>query len=344
MYHKFEIILTIVLCIIGLLFLINTLIWLIRLIKKNNGRVPIWYGEVSAYFKIIKILLVLSLILILPGSVYYLFIVFLGSSTVRDFARYFFIISFTLWTFMAIYLCFSISEKLYKGSKIRKALFGIFVIPVAAISCYLFSVLLKTSSFPHEKECVVFDLPFNGVWIAGHAGATHETNSHLKNRYAIDFLKLGTDNRFYKEKEDLVGDFYSFNEPIYSPANAIVTQVVDSLESDLMFQPDTINIGGNYVILDIGDEKYVYLGHLKKLSISVKKGDSILAGTYIGSVGNSGNSSLPHLHIHVQNKPTSDPNNRITYPFRFRRIQRMRIVFWRPLDNAYLLRNDRVKK
>jgi hypothetical protein len=344
MFHKLEVILTIVLCIIGLLFLIDTLIKLVRLIKGNNERVLIWHGKVSVYFKIAKVLLLPSQALLLPGVIYYLFIVFLGSSTVRDFARYLFIITFSLWTFMAIYLCFSISEKLYKGSKIRQALFGLFVIMFATISSYLFSVLIKTSSFPPEKECVVLELPFNGVWIAGHAGATSMTNSHLKNRYAIDFLKLGSDNRFYKKKEDLVSDFYSYNEPIYSPANAKVTQVVDSLESDLMFQPDTVNIGGNYVILDIGDEKYVYLGHLKKLSIAIKTGDSVSVGTYIGSVGNSGNSSLPHLHMHVQNKPTSDPNNRITYPFRFTKIQRMRIAFWRTLYSSYLLRNDRVMK
>ena len=245
---------------------------------------------------------------------------------------------------MEIYSCFSISAKLNKGRFIRKISFGFLVILSVAISCYFFSVFLKTYPFPPVKECVVLELPFNGVWMAGHAGASSETNSHLKNRYAIDFLKLGSDNRFYTENEESVKDFYSYNEPVFSPVDAIVTQVVDSLESDLMFQPDTVNIGGNYVILDIGDEKYVYFGHLKKASIAVKTGDSIAAGTYIGSVGNSGNSSLPHLHMHVQNKPTSDSNNRITYPFRFRNIQRMRIAFWKTPKNAYLLRNDRVKK
>jgi murein DD-endopeptidase MepM/ murein hydrolase activator NlpD len=38
-------------------------------------------------------------------------------------------------------------------------------------------------------------------------------------------------------------------------------------------------------------------------SITVKQGDTITAGTHVGLAGNSGNSSQPHLHIHVQNEP-----------------------------------------
>jgi hypothetical protein len=245
---------------------------------------------------------------------------------------------------MEIYFCFSISEKFNKGGVKHKTIFGLLLILSSSISIYLFSVLIKTYPFPPEEECVVLELPFNGIWIAGHAGASLQTNSHFRNKYAIDFLKLGSDNRFYKEKEDSVTDFYSYNEPVFSPANAIVTQVVDSVESDLMFQLDTINAGGNFIILDIGNGKYVFFGHLKKASIAVKTGDTISMGTYIGRVGNSGNSTVPHLHMHVQNKSISDQEDKITYPFRFRNIQRMRIAFWQIPGNAYLLRNDRIKK
>jgi len=344
MYNKFEIILTIAFSIISLLLLLIILFRLYKNIYKRKGRIPLWHNEVSVYFKVTKILLVISLIFLLPGVIYYLFVVFLGSSTVRDFARYFFILSFILWVFLEIYFCFSISEKFNKGGFKRKIFIGLLFILSSSISIYLFSVLIKTYPFPPEEECVVLELPFNGIWIAGHAGASLQTNPHYVNKYAIDFLKLGSDNRFYKEKEDSVTDFYSYNEPVLSPANAIVTQIVDSIESDLMFHPDTINAGGNFIILDVGNEKYVFLGHLKKESIAVKTSDTISLGTYIGRLGNSGNSSVPHLHMHVQNKPILDQKDKITYPFRFNNLQRMRIAFWRTPKNAYLLRNDRIKK
>lgn len=344
MFNKMEMILTIALCIISILLILSISLRLFNLINRKKRRIPIWRNEVSVQIKITKIVYVLSLILVFPCIIYYLYVVFLGFSVVRDYARYLFLFSFGLWTVFEIYRCFSISEKLNKGGSFRKIMFGLPAIIALALSCYLFPVFLKTYPFPPEEECVVLELPFNGTWLAGHAGGSLATNPHSKNRFAIDFLKLGPDNRFYKEKEELVTDFYSYNEPVFSPADAIVSQVVDSLESDLMSEPDTVNIGGNFVILNIGDGKYVYFGHFKKATIALKAGDCVTVGTYIGSVGNSGNSSFPHLHMHVQNIPSSDPENRITFPFRFKEIQRMRIAFWKRVEYGYLLRNDRVKK
>ena len=41
--------------------------------------------------------------------------------------------------------------------------------------------------------------------------------------------------------------------------------------------------------------------HFKQNSIKVKKGMQVKAGTLLGLCGNSGHSSEPHLHFHVQN-------------------------------------------
>ena len=49
-----------------------------------------------------------------------------------------------------------------------------------------------------------------------------------------------------------------------------------------------------------------------KNKIPVKKGQVVNKGDILGYVGNSGNTSFPHLHIHVQNKPTADPEGKIT--------------------------------
>ena len=39
--------------------------------------------------------------------------------------------------------------------------------------------------------------------------------------------------------------------------------------------------------------------HLKNGSIKVEEGDSIKAGDFLGNVGNSGNSTAPHLYINL---------------------------------------------
>ena len=50
--------------------------------------------------------------------------------------------------------------------------------------------------------------------------------------------------------------------------------------------------------IDQGGE-FSYLAHLKKGSVTVKPGDKVERGEIIGQIGNSGNSSEPHLHFQV---------------------------------------------
>lgn len=50
---------------------------------------------------------------------------------------------------------------------------------------------------------------------------------------------------------------------------------------------------------------YLVLGHFKYDSVCVKEGDYVTEGTVIAKAGNTGSSSVPHLHIHHQRQ---DPN------------------------------------
>mgnify|MGYP000417146968 CR=1 FL=1 len=46
------------------------------------------------------------------------------------------------------------------------------------------------------------------------------------------------------------------------------------------------------------------LGHLQPGSVRVHAGADVAVGEWIGSVGNSGNTGEPHLHIHAQGRGT----------------------------------------
>ena len=61
---------------------------------------------------------------------------------------------------------------------------------------------------------------------------------------------------------------------------------------------------GNHVILDHGNGEYSFLAHFKNGSLAVSVGDEVAAGDILGLCGNSGNSSEPHLHYHLQTTPT----------------------------------------
>ncbi|OGU57025.1 MAG: hypothetical protein A2V66_05535 [Ignavibacteria bacterium RBG_13_36_8] len=343
MFGNFEIILTNVTLGISVVIIIIFALRLRYVLKNIERRIKVWDTQVPMFFTLSKILLAISLALLIPNILYNLFVVLLPSAVIRDYAKYIFIILYCSWLMLEIVLSFSIENKLIKG-KLKKIIpYTLMIVVTIAMNLFLFPKVLTSMPYPPEEKCVIIDMPVKGTWLAGHAGASELTNPHTSNIYAIDFLKLNEDNRFYKDKEEKVSDFYSFDAPIYSPVTGLVTEVVNELESDSLGNPDSKNPGGNYIIIAAGEDKYVYMAHLRKNSIVVKPGDMVESGEYIGRAGNSGNSTLPHLHIHVQNKPTSKKEGRITYPFRFRSLERMRILGWFTVENAYLLRNDRVR-
>ena len=59
-------------------------------------------------------------------------------------------------------------------------------------------------------------------------------------------------------------------------------------------------IYGNVVIVKHNESIFGVYAHLQNGTTRVKVGDTIKMGQEIGLCGNSGNSSEPHLHFHMQ--------------------------------------------
>lgn len=76
--------------------------------------------------------------------------------------------------------------------------------------------------------------------------------------------------------------------PIYAVANGTITrQYFDSPGS----------LGGNSLRLTAPNGTYFYYAHLSTFADNLKVGSVVRAGEVIGFVGNTGNSSTPHLHF-----------------------------------------------
>ena len=340
MYKQIEIILTTAALVFSAIFLVLIILRTRNILTKKK-RITVWDKKAGILNRIAKLVKAISIPFLISGLIYFLFVTTLPTAVMRDYAKFTFCILFILWMVIEFYLCFSIPERLIKGFGFRRILFFLMTVLCLSGAVYLFPIIPQSLPFPPESECVILDLPVKGTWLAGQAGATTITNGHATNRYAIDILKLGPDGMFYKGDLKSITDFYSFNEPVYAPADGIVTQVVDSLPSDSLGIMDKNNSGGNNIIIDIGNRKYVYFAHLRRGSIEVDKGQTVKTGMLLGRVGNSGYSTSPHLHMHIQNKPVSDQEGRITYPFRFKKMNRTRLFFHNEVLNGYLIRNDR---
>jgi len=59
---------------------------------------------------------------------------------------------------------------------------------------------------------------------------------------------------------------------------------------------------GQYVVVRMADGRSIVYAHMSAGSRKVKEGDSIKAGQAIGTMGSTGNSTGPHLHIELQKK------------------------------------------
>lgn len=143
----------------------------------------------------------------------------------------------------------------------------------------------------------------NGIYYVGQGGNSSTINHHHPNRaqrYALDIVKL---NRFGTRTRGLypqeLTKYAIFGEPLYSPCNGKVEKKMDGFPDLTPPNRDRKHPAGNHVWIKC-KEVNVLIAHLKSGSIIVEKGNSLKEGQQIAQVGNSGNTTEPHLHIHAQ--------------------------------------------
>lgn len=145
-------------------------------------------------------------------------------------------------------------------------------------------------------------LPFEGSWFVFWGGRTIEQNYHAIDRgqrFALDFLVLEEGVSHTGDGSQL-DQYHCWGRPIIAPAAGTVVTALDGLPDQEIGSMDPANAVGNHVILDMGADEYAFFAHLQKGSVAVAEGDRVEPGQKLGACGNSGNSSEPHLHFHLQ--------------------------------------------
>lgn len=204
-----------------------------------------------------------------------------------------------------------------------------------------------------ETAGVSVAFPLRGEWAALHTPAervpSHGTD-YFGQRYAFDFARLlGPYRKAYRKsiwRHLLAGvraeDCYGWGETVHAPFDGEVVGAGDgwpdrlrlNLPLDLLrtlfFARDATPedyrpLAGNYVLLE-GEPGVALLAHLRRGSLRVGVGQALREGDAVGSVGNSGNSTTPHLHFHLMD--ARDPFKAGGLPCRFRRYERLREGVW----------------
>ncbi|HEX8693895.1 MAG TPA: M23 family metallopeptidase [Longimicrobium sp.] len=146
-------------------------------------------------------------------------------------------------------------------------------------------------------------LPFEGEWYVFWGGRTEEQNYHViaaDQRFAYDLVVM-RGGKTHDGDGSALEQYYCFGRPILAPAAGTVVTAVDSLADQAPGRMDRAHPAGNHVILDHGGGEFSLLAHLKRGSVAVRAGERVEAGRKLGECGNSGNTSEPHLHYHLQN-------------------------------------------
>ena len=145
-------------------------------------------------------------------------------------------------------------------------------------------------------------LPFNGTWIVGNGGRNPEKNNHLNadgtgpqdQTFAYDFIKSHKDNGRNLE------DYEAFGSEVIAPAGGVVCNVINNCIDVAIGERDEEVITGNRIVINHGNGEWSVLCHFKYNSILVKEGDVVKQGDVLGLCGNTGNTSEPHIHYHLQ--------------------------------------------
>jgi murein DD-endopeptidase MepM/ murein hydrolase activator NlpD len=181
-------------------------------------------------------------------------------------------------------------------------------------------------SLRHGSASGHYRFPLDGRWFAGSAATAHSHHRWaIPEEFALDILRVGEDGRTHRGDGNRMSDFHAYGAPVLAAADGEVVAARDDLPDNLgmlraageslsqyqqrlqagqgeLLASGAEHIPGNLVILrhDVeGGPVYSLYAHLKPGSVTVEIGTKVSAGTAIGALGGSGNSTEPHLHFHL---------------------------------------------
>ncbi len=144
----------------------------------------------------------------------------------------------------------------------------------------------------------------NKQYIVLHGGASPFINAHFHVRpqnYALDIVGL---NNLGMRASSFAGgssleNYDIYGDTVFSPCAGTVVIAVDEYDDLIPPNTDIEHLAGNHILIECNGVEIV-LAHFKKGSIVVSEGDSVTSDSVLGQVGNTGNTSEPHLHMHVE--------------------------------------------
>jgi murein DD-endopeptidase MepM/ murein hydrolase activator NlpD len=183
-----------------------------------------------------------------------------------------------------------------------------------------------------QNPVVVISFPLAGEdWVAGNGPSTTSRHrralipingrAYISQRFAIDWVQAYPDGKMYKGDPSDNKNYRAYGAEIHAVADGVVTQVGDGIAQNTpgaksLAVPITLEtVGGNHVIMEIGNGLFAFYAHMQPNSLRVKVGDKVMRGQVLGLLGNTGNSSEPHLHFQICSANSALGSEGLPYAF-----------------------------
>lgn len=205
-------------------------------------------------------------------------------------------------------------ELLIPTGKIPRALVHRLSFSSYGTSSNLIRVIQGASTPLVDKPAVVLGSPLaTGPWAAvyspswerGHRRVifTVDGVARIPGRFAVDFVKLDENGQFAASDKNVITNWYGYEADVFAVADGVVVSTRHDFSESSTVSAHTKypaeSATGNYISLKIGDNQYAFYEHLKPNTIRVKPGQAVRKGDVIAKVGFTGQSTGPHLHLHV---------------------------------------------
>lgn len=175
------------------------------------------------------------------------------------------------------------------------------------------------------------ELGKNSYW---YTTVTHNPSDHhrpvIDQRFAYDLDRRVWDGSTWNHivpgsSENTLTNHYAYNMPVYAMADGIIRRCDRSrADTPMPKKSDVTPVQGNHVYIEHGAGQVALYAHFKPGSLpsalcpNNTPNIAVRQGQFLGRVGNSGNSSRPHLHLHMQSSlDVNDPQNAQGIPINF---------------------------
>lgn len=158
-------------------------------------------------------------------------------------------------------------------------------------------------------------------WPRGHRRVLYAVDgrARIPGRFAIDWVKADEQGHIARGDGDQVAAAFGYSADVLAVADGVVVAArEDMAESEKVSANPRHTLdeaAGNFIVLRLAADRFAIYEHLRPRSLRVKVGGKVRRGEVIASLGFTGDSTGPHLHLHVADGSAPVGSEGLAYVF-----------------------------